>query len=85
VNRTPGKVGQVIKAYAEKVWQFKQGGPETRSGVTVDPADISVMELRVAVPENTNAAQWEAIQGAIEDAQTLMGVKVIVTPTTAPN
>jgi len=29
------------------------------SGVTVDPATISTRELQLAIPSQTNAAQWE--------------------------
>jgi len=38
----------------------------TLDGVTLKPGDIATRQLRVAVPQSTNAAQWMQVERAIQ-------------------
>ncbi|WP_208448953.1 hypothetical protein [Burkholderia ambifaria] len=77
----PQRVYTSVKGNIDDILNYDK--PRTLSGVTVDPATISSRELQLAVPSQTNAAQWEQISRAIQYGES-RGVKVVVTTVKGP-
>uniref|UniRef100_UPI001FC81CF5 hemagglutinin repeat-containing protein n=2 Tax=Burkholderia gladioli TaxID=28095 RepID=UPI001FC81CF5 len=72
----PQQIYSSMKSNIDAMLNFDK--PYTLLGARVDPAKIVNKELQLAVPEQTNAAQWEQINRAIQYGEG-QGVKVVVT------
>ncbi|VTU18932.1 Filamentous hemagglutinin [Variovorax sp. PBS-H4] len=71
----PSSVYYSIKENVDAAANFIEG---SLSGAVVNSRDISVRELRIAVPAGTTSAQWEQIHSAVLYGASI-GVKVTVT------
>lgn len=72
----PQQVYASVKGNIDAMLNYDK--PYTLLGTRVDPAQIVSKELQLAVPEQTNAVQWEQINRAIQYGES-QGVKVVVT------
>lgn len=72
----PQQVYASVKSNIDVMLNYDK--PYTPLGTRVDPAQIVSKELQLAVPEQTNAVQWEQINRAIQYGES-QGVKVVVT------
>ncbi|PRH23991.1 hypothetical protein C6T53_18205 [Burkholderia multivorans] len=72
----PQQVYASVKSNIDAMLNYDK--PYTLLGTRVDPAQIVSKELQLAVPEQTNAVQWEQINRAIQYGES-QGVKVVVT------
>jgi len=72
----PEQIFNSLKGNVDSASRFER---YTRDGFSLKRSDISARQIHVAVPEATNAMQWQQIQRGIEYGSS-KNIEVIVTP-----